>query len=138
MMAEQPILLNDRLRVGSHIKVRRVGYYHHGIYVGRGQVIHYEGLSNGWTKKGPIARTALKKFSDGSEIEIVKHEKPFSRDRIISRARSKLQEQDYSLLQNNCEHFAPWCLTGSSKSKQVHAFVLGGFLPLQLYTLIEG
>jgi hypothetical protein len=136
-ISSQPILAGRRLRVGSHIKVRRLGYYHHGIYVGRGQVIHYEGLSTGWTKKGPIARTTFEEFADGSEVEIIEYERPSPRDEIISRAKSKLREQGWSVFRNNCEHFATWCVTGNSESKQVRAFILGGFVYLQLHNLME-
>jgi len=35
------------------------------------------------------------------------------------RARSRLGENDYRLLTNNCEHFYNWCLSGVSRSAQV-------------------
>ena len=31
---------------GDHIRVKRPLYYHHGIYVGKGKVIHYSGKDN--------------------------------------------------------------------------------------------
>jgi hypothetical protein len=33
--------------------------------------------------------------------------------------RSRLGENDYRLLTNNCEHFCNWCLSGVSLSAQV-------------------
>ena len=30
--------------IGSHLKVARLGYSHHGVYLGNGMVIHYAGL----------------------------------------------------------------------------------------------
>ena len=44
---------------------------------------------------------------------------PFSPQETIERARSKLGEQGYDLLLNNCEHFAFWCKTGVAKSSQI-------------------
>eukprot|EP00933_Yihiella_yeosuensis_P073306 TRINITY_DN81955_c0_g1_i1.p1 TRINITY_DN81955_c0_g1~~TRINITY_DN81955_c0_g1_i1.p1 ORF type:complete len:381 (+),score=47.80 TRINITY_DN81955_c0_g1_i1:30-1145(+) len=38
---------------------------------------------------------------------------------VLERARSKIGEEQYSLVMNNCEHFASWCFEGSGSSKQV-------------------
>ena len=43
----------------------------------------------------------------------------YSADEIVSRARSKLGEDSYSLLFNNCEHFAIWCATNVKESQQI-------------------
>ncbi|WP_367180120.1 lecithin retinol acyltransferase family protein [uncultured Megasphaera sp.] len=37
----------------------------------------------------------------------------------IARARRRIGEKSYDLLENNCEHFALWCKTGISESRQV-------------------
>ncbi|MCQ2518009.1 MAG: lecithin retinol acyltransferase family protein [Lachnospiraceae bacterium] len=42
------------------------------------------------------------------------YSKIYSPQETISRAMSKLGEQDYNLLFHNCEHFAMWCKTGKS------------------------
>jgi phage shock protein A len=42
---------------------------------------------------------------------------------VIHRAQSRLGERKYNLLFNNCEHFATWCKTGVSYSKQVRKFI---------------
>jgi hypothetical protein len=44
---------------------------------------------------------------------------PYSPAEIVRRARSRLGENDYRLLTNNCEHFCNWCLSGVSRSAQV-------------------
>lgn len=46
--------------------------------------------------------------------------KLYSPDETIERARSRLGENKYSLLFNNCEHFAIWCKTGISESHQIN------------------
>jgi hypothetical protein len=38
---------------------------------------------------------------------------------VIRRARSRLGENRYRLLRNNCEHFCEWCVHGISRSLQV-------------------
>ena len=36
---------------------------------------------------------------------------------------SRIGEQDYNLLFNNCEHFATWCKTGRHRSSQIDSAV---------------
>lgn len=45
--------------------------------------------------------------------------KLYSPEETVRRALSRIGEDKYSLLQNNCEHFAVWCKTGVSESFQV-------------------
>jgi len=49
----------------------------------------------------------------------------FSPEETVERAYSRLGEQKYNLLTNNCEHFAIWCKTNISESWQVEE-LLGG------------
>ena len=52
--------------------------------------------------------------------DIVKHEYPSDEAEIsIERARSKLQEDSYSLFTDNCEHFIKWAKTDNKESLQV-------------------
>lgn len=109
---------------GDHLRVFRwIGmYYHHGIDMGRGRVIHYSGepLS---ASDGEVRIDPIKDFSRGGEIEIVVHSRAFPANQVIKRARSKLGEKEYSLVFNNCEHFARWCKTGEHKSEQVEEII---------------
>jgi hypothetical protein len=45
----------------------------------------------------------------------------FSPDAVVARAVSRLGERRFDLVLNNCEHFASWCKTGISESRQVEA-----------------
>jgi hypothetical protein len=58
---------------------------------------------------------------------------------VINRAMSRLGEQKYNLLFNNCEHFATWCKTGVSDSKQIREFipVITQFNTVNLYEPIK-
>jgi hypothetical protein len=44
----------------------------------------------------------------------------YSGRETVERARSRIGEGSYSLIFNNCEHFAVWCKTGISHSSQVN------------------
>jgi predicted ATPase len=45
----------------------------------------------------------------------------YSGKETVERARSRIGEDKYNLVFNNCEHFAIWCKTGISESSQVSA-----------------
>lgn len=106
-------------QLGAHLTTSRRGYTHHGLYVGDGRVVHYSGLSGFW-QCGPVEEVSLAGFSAGREVRIVVHPgSVFSPEEIVRRARSRLGEDDYRLLTNNCEHFCNWCLNGVSHSAQV-------------------
>jgi len=105
--------------VGSHLVTPRPGYYHHGIYVGNGKVVHYAGLSRA-LGRGPVEETHLICFGAGSAVWIVPEpDAVYATDNAAQRARSRLGEDRYRLLSNNCEHFCTWCLYGESRSAQV-------------------
>jgi hypothetical protein len=105
--------------VGAHLTTLRRGYTHHGMYVGDGRVVHYSGLSGFW-QCGPVEEVSLHRFAIGHRVRIVDHPRSvYSPEEIVRRARSRLGENDYRLLTNNCEHFCNWCLSGVSHSAQV-------------------
>ncbi len=47
----------------------------------------------------------------------------YSPEETIARAESRLGEEGYDLVGNNCEHFAVWCKTGIEKSYQVEGYL---------------
>jgi hypothetical protein len=105
--------------LGAHLKTSRRGYTHHGVYVGAGRVVHYSGLSGFW-QCGPVEEVSLPSFAAGHGVQLVLHERStYSPQEIVRRARSRVGENDYRLLTNNCEHFCNWCLYGVSRSAQV-------------------
>lgn len=112
------------MREADHISVSRVGYAHHGIYIGRGHVIHY--ASSKYDKgRACIAREPISRFGPRAAIRVHDHDHCLPPREVIDRATACLGERDYSLLANNCEHFALWCKTGSLHSAQIE-------LPMQL------
>ncbi|MCG3858848.1 lecithin retinol acyltransferase family protein [Psychrobacter sp. Ps2] len=112
------------LQAGDHLVTERLGYTHHGIYLGRNKVIHYSGLANG-LRAGPVEVTSLNNFSQGKRTYVQSHQsRVFCHKQTIKRARSRLTEDKYNLLTNNCEHFINWCIYGKARSEQVsHAAI---------------
>jgi len=105
--------------LGAHLIVKNFGYSHHGIYAGRGRVIHYSGLAH-FIKKKPIEITSLEKFARGKEISIRVYDQPKYKGRsVVRRMRSRMHENSYHLIINNCEHLSSWAITGVESSPQV-------------------
>ncbi|ODV41079.1 NC domain protein [Cupriavidus sp. UYMMa02A] len=107
------------LPLGAHLVTGRHGYAHHGIYAGHGRVIHYAGFARA-LQVGPVEETSLEAFAGGRAVSI--RLEPCARfvgQEAVARARSRLGENRYRLLSNNCEHFCTWCLSGESRSEQV-------------------
>jgi hypothetical protein len=112
----------DAPPLGSHLVASRHGYTHHGIFVGDGKVVHYAGLSRGW-RGGPVEEVSLAEFARGRPVRVRLSSHPrFDRAEVVARARSRLGENRYRILSNNCEHFCEWSLHGDSRSRQVEAW----------------
>jgi hypothetical protein len=106
---------------GDHLIVDRSHglFTHHGIDIGDGTVVHYlEGES--------IMRTSKEFFARGQPIRVQEYAVADSPDVVVKRALSRLNERDYNIVFNNCEHFVTWCKTGRQQSDQVHAALAAG------------
>ena len=111
------------LQRGDHLVSSRLGYSHHGLYVGNNQVIHYQGPFSG-DESCQVVCTSLEYFTEGKDFRIRHHhQQRFSRDASVDRAYSRLGESRYSLLFNNCEHFVMWCIDDEHTSSQVNRAV---------------
>lgn len=107
------------LQIADQLVSRRLGYDHHGIYIGDGCVVHYSG-SHSLMHKGAIEITSLDHFTAGNSLYVANFaQRKFSRDEIRERALSRLGEDKYHLIFNNCEHFSNWCVSGEHQSEQV-------------------
>ncbi len=127
--------------LAAHLMTKRVGYSHHGIYTGNGQVVHYSGLARGLSA-GPVQEVTLADLAQGRPIWVRPHPNPrFDARQVIQRARSRLGEHCYQLMSNNCEHFCEWCIQDESRSRQVETlqnrprrlFAVGFTLGIQLH-----
>ena len=102
------------MAAADHLQVPRQHglFLHHGIDLGDDTVAHYlEGRE--------ILRSALDDFSQGQPVSVVPHTQCSPQGVTLRRAMSRIGEQNYNLLFNNCEHFATWCKTGRHRSGQV-------------------
>ena len=115
---------------GDHIRVKRPLYYHHGIYVGDGKVIHYTGEA-GDSLEHPelvsVMKTSLDFFAQDGIVEVAKlsaKEKIYSRSykKRIQLAESYLGERNYNFLHNNCETLANKCCYKKVLSSQIDDF----------------
>ena len=125
------------MAAADHLEVpRQHGLFnHHGIDLGDGTVAHYlEGRE--------ILRSPLEEFSQGQPITVVHHPGASAPGVTLRRALSRIGEQNYNLLFNNCEHFATWCKTGRHRSGQIdsgleRARQWSGLLPSALMRGLE-
>src|SRR5690242_17449374 len=107
------------LTAGAHIVTPRRAYLHHGIYVGNGCVIHYAGLAHRF-RGGPVELISLDALAQGHALWVVSGRVTrFAPEEVVRRAVSRLGEDRYHLLSNNCEHFCEWCLRAEHRSYQV-------------------
>ncbi len=109
---------------GDHLVVERIGYSHHGIDCGDGFVIHYAGepleKQNACVRLDPYEI-----FAKGDLVTAREYASCHAPDAVLERARSRIGEQGYNLVFNNCEHFARWCKTGDHDSEQVNDAIAG-------------
>ncbi len=80
-------------RYGDHISVDRMGglYSHHGIYVGKGKVIHYDndlGIVGKMLKidDPTVRKVSFKEFLDGSdEYQVHLYDKSGNETKVITK-----------------------------------------------------
>lgn len=114
---------NEEPPTGAHLITPRIGYIHHGIYVGAGKVIHSGAVSR-LLPRGPVEEVSLECFSRGRRVWI-RSGLParFTAQEVADRARSRVGEDHYHLLKSNCEHLCEWCLRGRERSYQVERLI---------------
>lgn len=119
---------------GDMVRVKLGMIYHYGVFVSEDEIIQF-GLA-------PLLRQDVKVcdievcasdvdvFLAGGFLEVAefdkaeskKHRKP---DEVVDVARARIGERGYSILYNNCEHFAYECVTGikyCSQTDMVRSF----------------
>jgi hypothetical protein len=85
---------------------------HVGIQLPTGQVVHM-------TPAGKEV-VPLEAFSAGLPLREVSRADPVNYLQILNRVEVTLQKPDrYRLIDNNCEHYASYLMTGKSESKQI-------------------
>lgn len=120
--------LKEKFSLGDILLVDRGLYQHYGIYAGSGKVIYYADKLGDFGNDICIQEVSLETFAKGAEIKICNLSpsvKQYTGVETVKRARSRLGEEKYNLIFNNCEHFAVWCKTGISDSSQVNKVLKG-------------
>src|ERR1700722_16133228 len=87
--------------------------------------VHYSGLAYG-LRRGPVEEVPFAHFARGQLVWVRSDAlSDFDVREVICRTRSRVGEDRYRLLTNNCEHFCEWCLHGAARSFQVEAWLAG-------------
>ncbi len=133
---KEPIEL--AFKPGDHLRIKRRFYYHHGVYIGDGKVVHYApppgkaiGDGIGWrqilganSKINIIHITELKAFERDEDVKasVVPYNRTHSYPplKAVARAKSRLGENGYNLWGNNCDHFASWCKLSGYDSRRIN------------------
>jgi hypothetical protein len=115
----------ERLEVRRWLAGTALPYWHHGIDMGDGTVVHarphdFRNPFGG----GSVVRTSLAEFAEGREVRLTL-EPPalFPAEEVARRAAALVGRDGYCPVVANCEHFASWCATGERRSRQVEAVV---------------
>lgn len=130
----------NQLKPGDHVSFYKTDFYyaHHGIvseartnYL---RVIHYfntleharDALMKGSVYIAAIIESEwsvnLKSTSEDVYLHHYDKIQCFSNEETLQRAFSQLGRRGYSLIGNNCEHWARWCRTGEHYSEQIVKF----------------
>ena len=117
-------LTQKELIAGDHIYVKRKGHFysHHGIYAGKGMVLHFKGAVR--EKKDPsVIISDMATFLNNGKLQRRSYKRRLPPAETLQMAHAHLAQKGYSLVFNNCEHFATYCATGKKKSTQVHRVI---------------
>jgi len=107
-------------------------YYHHGIDMDDGTVIHLDGEPLR-RKNSRVCSTAMEDFLQGNPKIVVTYDDAIpilTAEETAEKARDLLDQDGYSLFRKNCEHFATFCKTGKAASHQVKFYVRLGSIIL--------
>ncbi len=156
------ITRGEYLNPGDILGVKRSGglYEHYAVYIGNNEIIHYSGHEDDFSEKPTIRKAPIKDFFNnankffvldfpqeyGTPVKIHStvpanisfSEKKaidyhlYSPEETVLRAKSRIGEDKYSLIFNNCEHFAIWCKTGISESHQINRIINDIVTPLEV------
>ncbi|MFJ1257161.1 lecithin retinol acyltransferase family protein [Cupriavidus sp. CuC1] len=128
------------LAIGTHLVTDRLWYTHHGAYAGAGKVVHYVSRS---LRRGPVHKVTLAEFAHGHPVWVRQSPSArFAGMEAVQRAYSRIGEDRYRLISNNCEHFCMWRLYGESSSDQIDVWkfwasdaLVAGFKALRWLTV---
>lgn len=106
------------------------GLYHYGIYLGDDEVIQYGFSSDAFSVDksnvevniSPMSDFAKGKMVQVRDYSLIEKMKKNKADVAISKAKSRLGEKKYDLINNNCEHFVNECVFNKHISLQAEKY----------------
>ena len=96
---------------------------HHAVYIGDGTIIHYSNNPGEHKLHGVIRKDTVKYLEKaaakvGASVKVRVHFNPVRDPVTITQVcLSRLHEDKYDLLFNNCQHFANFCVLGDAFSE---------------------
>ncbi|TLY22016.1 MAG: hypothetical protein E6K68_04215 [Nitrospirae bacterium] len=119
--------------IGTHVRIRRLGFYHHAIIVGGDAALLSPVMVIDNDKGFGVSRRTLHEVAAGDPVKVVAiPQSPEHAAAIVERAYSQLGAP-YDLFGRNCEHFATWCVTGVPRSYQLYNYTaVAGVMSLGL------
>jgi hypothetical protein len=137
--------MSNEYEVGDIICFGSVPPYHYAVYIGDGEIVHYnkdnkldgkpcikrEKITEYEKRKGTTYPTAVVAYSfSGAK---------YPAETIIERALRNVGHGDYNLWSKNCEHFATWVVYGRDISGQSRAAgVVGGTVATAITGAVTG
>lgn len=124
IVTESNTKIMSGIKPGSHLAIEKMGglYHHHAIFIGRDhgvlKVIEYSGF--GGSGESKVQKRYFDDFKGSGKVVVINSPKCFDSDEVVDRAKSRMGEDCYDLLFNNCEHFANWCRSGNHESQQIN------------------
>lgn len=122
-----------REHAGLHIAINRTGklHDHHGIGLGDGSVVHFNGEPGGRSSEARVVRESLHSILELDDIARAHSLHPHRADGAATatldpavtclRALSRLGDAGYEVVRNNCEHFSTSAQLGAPLSFQSQA-----------------
>ena len=75
---------------GDHLLIKRRGYYHHGIDLGNGHIIHFSAKPGESKVAAHIRQTTMTEFTCGKKAKLREYGTCFPPEEIVARAESIL------------------------------------------------
>ena len=89
--------------------------HHYGIYVSDSCIIQYG-------KASDIFQDSSEEYIEVREYSLIEKLKKNSKEKIIEKAKSRIGEKKYNILNNNCEHFVNECVFNKHESLEAKQY----------------
>lgn len=116
----------NEVKPGDMIRICLGDFYHYGIYISDEEIIQFGPPPVSILRKDDeieVCTTDINGFLSGKFLEVGEPDRKERKkcrkpEEVIAAARSRIGERGYSILYNNCEHFAYECMFGQKYCSQ--------------------